>query len=363
MQQQKLNTPTPKNARAHRIIAPPADPPSLADLPAFARTLDEVPSPAFDALFDAQAGAMHGVAQNALEHGRVGKLWHIDPEHGEGTYWYFPIDNMIAVVTYDFAFREPVEFDCETPDLMVVGCYDRHMLPYFGVDDEEGDQTVLGYTWKGKRYVQRVRPNERLTVTSLTLLPAAVHRISARCNVEPGLLSRAICSLDGTKDVLGLTRVFDEIRHARPSPVTARAYYEAKVIETCTLILDWSFTDRSVTPPVRVADRTALNLARRHINDHLDQEITVADLCRITCMSASKLTRLFKQAEGATPQEFVRTCRMERACELLEKGDESMAEVAHAVGFARQGSFSEAFKERFGVSPLKYRRIARGSKA
>lgn len=362
MQQQKLNTSAPKNVAAQRIIAPPTEPPTLADLPAFARTIDEKPSPAIDALFDTQVKAMHGIRQNALEHGRTGKLWHIDPDYGEGTYWYFPIDDMIAIVTYDFAFYEPVEFDCETPDLMVVGCYGRHMVPYFGVDDGEGDQTVLGYVWKGKRYTQRVRPGERLTVTSLTLLPAAVHRISARCNVEPGLLSRAICSLDGTKDVLGLTRVFDEMRHARPSPVTARAYYESKVIEACTLILDWSFTDRSVTQPMRVADRTALNVARRHIVDHLDQEITVADLCRITCMSASKLTRLFKQAEGATPQEFVRTCRMEHACDLLEKGDESMAEVARAVGFARQGSFSEAFKERFGVSPLKYRRIARGSR-
>lgn len=360
MQQQKLNTPAPKNASLRHIIAPPVEPPSLTDLPAFARTIDENPSPAFDKLFGAQVNAMHAIEHDALEHGRVGRLWRIDPAFGEGTYWYFPIDDMIAVVTYDFAFHEPVEFDCETPDLMVVGCYGRHMMPYFGVDDGEGDQTILGYVWKGQRYVQHVHPNERLTVTSITLLPAAVHRISARCNVEPGLLSRAICSLDGTKDVLGLTRVFDEIRHARPSPITARAYYEAKAIEACTLILDWSFTDRSVTQPMRVADRTALNLARQHIIDHLDQEITVADLCRITCMSASKLTRLFKQAEGATPQEFVRSRRMERACELLEGSDASMAEVARAVGFARQGSFSEAFKERFGVSPLKYRRTARG---
>ena len=75
------------------------------------------------------------------------------------------------------------------------------------------------------------------------------------------------------------------------------------------------------------------------------------ELCRIACMSASKLTRLFKQAEGMTPQEYARTLRMERACELLGDTDLSMAEIAARLGFARQGSFSEAFKERFGATP------------
>ncbi|MEI3309628.1 MAG: helix-turn-helix transcriptional regulator [Eggerthella lenta] len=82
-----------------------------------------------------------------------------------------------------------------------------------------------------------------------------------------------------------------------------------------------------------------------------------SELCRIACMSASKLTRLFKQAEGMTPQEYARTLRMERACELLGDTDLSMAEIAARLGFARQGSFSEAFKERFGATPQEFRAL------
>ena len=46
-----------------------------------------------------------------------------------------------------------------------------------------------------------------------------------------------------------------------------------------------------------------------------------------------------------------------RACELLAGTDEPIAAVSASVGFSRQGSFSEAFKERFGVTPNRYRML------
>ena len=246
----------------------------------------------------------------------------------------------------------------ETPDLFCFGSYGRNMVPYFGITDDPADRTLLGYAWKSQPYGQVTKADERLDVTSICMLPKGLQRLSLACHCDPLVLSRAIASLDGMQDVPGLNMVFDEMKRARPSSITAPAYYEAKVTEAAAMLLDWSLANaRGAASAIRAADRSALNLTRAHIREHLDRAVPSSELCRIACMSASKLTRLFKQAEGMTPQEYARTLRMERACELLGDTDLSMAEIAARLGFARQGSFSEAFKERFGATPQEFRAL------
>lgn len=320
-------------------------------------------SPLIYTIFATQATTMHGIPADPATHGRVGRLWEIDNSYGQGIYWYYPIDDQMAVAVFDLQFTTDIEFFCDTPDFFCFGSYGRNMVPYFGIKDDRGDKTLLGYLWKRQSYVQSARAHEHLDVVSIVLLPKAIQRISLRCHFDPLVLSRSITSLDGTRDVLGLNMVFEEIKRARPSSITAKAYYEAKITEAITLLLDWNFThEHDTRAPMRIMDHSALNLARTHLRDHIDRTVTTAELCRITCMSASKITRLFKQVEGVTPQEYARSLRMERACEMLEESDLSMADISERLGFSRQGSFSEAFKGRFGVTPHAFRAIRRTGK-
>jgi len=45
---------------------------------------------------------------------------------------------------------------------------------------------------------------------------------------------------------------------------------------------------------------------------------------------------------------------------LLQKGDKKLYEVAKAVGYDSDASFSKAFKRVFGVAPREYRQNATG---
>ena len=145
-----------------------------------------------------------------------------------------------------------------------------------------------------------------------------------------------------------------------PGKTVARSYYECKAIEACTLLVDWWEQHiKQAAPRIRPTDRTAFNLACAYAREHLQEQISLEDLCHISCVSASKLTSLFKDIEQMTPMQYVRERRMERACKLLTETDDSLSEISAAVGFMRQGSFSEAFKERFGITPHQYRKITR----
>ena len=248
----------------------------------------------------------------------------------------------------------PVDSEHSAIFQCLMGCRDRSEIRRLIL-------TCSGGPFFGKtpdKLRQVTKADERLDVTSICMLPKGLQRLSLACHCDPLVLSRAIASLDGMQDVPGLNMVFDEMKRARPSSITAPAYYEAKVTEAAAMLLDWSLANaRGAASAIRAADRSALNLTRAHIREHLDRAVPSSELCRIACMSASKLTRLFKQAEGMTPQEYARTLRMERACELLGDTDLSMAEIAARLGFARQGSFSEAFKERFGATPQEFRAL------
>lgn len=67
-------------------------------------------------------------------------------------------------------------------------------------------------------------------------------------------------------------------------------------------------------------------------------------------LSVSQLTRKLKTITGKTPADFIRNIRLEKAIELLKKG-ESVTEVAWAVGFEDSVYFSKVFKKHFGFPP------------
>jgi AraC-like DNA-binding protein len=58
---------------------------------------------------------------------------------------------------------------------------------------------------------------------------------------------------------------------------------------------------------------------------------------------------------GSTPLEFIRTLRLKRAAQLLEKSQMSVSEIAYQVGFNDPRYFSMLFKKEFGALPSMYK--------
>ena len=62
-----------------------------------------------------------------------------------------------------------------------------------------------------------------------------------------------------------------------------------------------------------------------------------------------------KSITGTTPNDYIRTLRMNKAAELLKDDRLTVAEVGYQVGIGDPYYFSKSFKSFFGVSPTKYR--------
>ena len=97
--------------------------------------------------------------------------------------------------------------------------------------------------------------------------------------------------------------------------------------------------------------KSAVEQAKLILDSRLIDPPTYPELARMACLSESKLSRAFKQAYGVTIHAYVISCRLEWARTLIEIGKMSVAQAAATVGYANPSHFSQAFKERYGVSP------------
>ena len=98
------------------------------------------------------------------------------------------------------------------------------------------------------------------------------------------------------------------------------------------------------------------------INEHIDDsDFNVEALADIIGMSRAQLHRRVKEATGITVGEFIRNLRLQQAARMLEKGDNTVQQVAWAVGFSNPTHFSAAFKRYFGIAPIDYMNKHRGA--
>lgn len=99
-----------------------------------------------------------------------------------------------------------------------------------------------------------------------------------------------------------------------------------------------------------------LTQAIRFIECHLEQRITLVRLSTECRVSINTLNRLFKQHLHVSPIHYLIDRRMEQAKHLIAMDSLSLKEIAHECGYDRESFFSRVFKQKYGVSPLAYRR-------
>ena len=91
------------------------------------------------------------------------------------------------------------------------------------------------------------------------------------------------------------------------------------------------------------------------LGSNLEQNVTVADAAKASCMGMSAFKEKFTKAFGVTPMAYRRQCRMTHAAQLLGATDKSVSDIALSVGYRNPSKFSAAFAATFGHSPSGYR--------
>lgn len=85
-----------------------------------------------------------------------------------------------------------------------------------------------------------------------------------------------------------------------------------------------------------------------------NEDFDMAACCRVMGVSESALYRKSTQLFGQTPNQLLRSFRLQQALAQLRMAEASVAQVAFGVGFASASYFSKCFRDEFGLLPLAY---------
>jgi DNA-binding response OmpR family regulator len=102
-------------------------------------------------------------------------------------------------------------------------------------------------------------------------------------------------------------------------------------------------------------DREFLDDLQKVIEKNLSNpDLNVEDLSKRLYMSRTTLYRKILALTGEPPTDFIRTCRLKKAAQMLKNNYGSVTEVAFEVGFNSRAYFTKCFREKFHRLPSDY---------
>ena len=118
-------------------------------------------------------------------------------------------------------------------------------------------------------------------------------------------------------------------------------------------------------PEVReptTADRRRAVRSALWIDAHARDALSLPQLAAQCGLSSYHYLRLFAQALGVTPHQYLVRCRLRAAARELAESERPITEIALESGFADLSNFVRSFRRAAGVSPRHFRRAARGDR-
>lgn len=96
---------------------------------------------------------------------------------------------------------------------------------------------------------------------------------------------------------------------------------------------------------------------KKYIHKNYTKPIAIEDMAKYAAFSKFHLTRKFKEEIGISPGQYLIRTRLKNATNLLLNTNKSIEEISEDVGFSCGNYFAKAFKNKFKISPTKYRNL------
>ena len=100
-----------------------------------------------------------------------------------------------------------------------------------------------------------------------------------------------------------------------------------------------------------------IRIAKKYIQENFDSPITLEEVAEAISLSPAYLSTLFKKEIGIKFSDYLISCRMEKAKQLLKESGESMQIIAEQVGYSDAKYFSKTFFKTVGLKPSEYRKL------
>ncbi len=290
----------------------------------------------------------------------VGRLYSLPQEYGNGIYWVYSEKDLYDIKIHDFCFHQDSFFYFGIPQGCLGICYyesisGEEILPYRRLT-AGCVKSFIGGTEPCKTLIHKNTP---VRSVDIEITPSYYeHYLKAKFPNEYINPHEAFSNIALTNRFPEMIQLLRQIKNYKGNGIAAKLFFESKLTEAISLIMEYN-KQQSSLPSIKLskADLLALNNGTAYINDHFNCDLSVDQLCRITCMGRTKLKLAFKEIYGMSITEYIQQRRLSHAETLLAITDFTIEQVSAAVGYSNAGRFANMFKKSTGVYPAEYRKM------
>lgn len=199
-----------------------------------------------------------------------------------------------------------------------------------------------------KNYIQIAKPGQ----VRHTILPFSTQFLKFKAKGE--LAARLMTAeeyfysnhAEKTKKLLDDIIIISE--QSAPNPL--RLY--SKILAVLDVILN-----DAASPPIQ--DKATVDIirtAKRYIEQHASENISLADIARTVNLSKTYFHTLFTKAVGKTPHDYLILCRIHNVKKMLWDSGNNIGYIAEICGFGCQQYLNKIFKQQTGMTPGQYRK-------
>lgn len=99
-----------------------------------------------------------------------------------------------------------------------------------------------------------------------------------------------------------------------------------------------------------------IKLMMIYIHEHYREKITIQELAAAAYLSERECYRVFHDCLHMTPVEYITSYRLQVACQMLAKSQETVTFISHECGLGSSSYFGKVFREYAHCSPIEYRK-------
>lgn len=161
-------------------------------------------------------------------------------------------------------------------------------------------------------------------------------------------------------DPLVLLQQLERLEQAKEEDLYGKTLHEKLLLAQFLLLVNQLYR-RQVGP--RCALHKQLELVSdivHYIQTHYQEHLSTDHLARIFLISKTQLYSLFKETMAITAAEYIQEYRITRAKNLLLNSEQSIEMISQLVGYETNSSFTRAFRQLVGTSPMQYRKTCGG---
>lgn len=292
---------------------------------------------------------------------RCGIVSHLKEDRGNGSAWMAGIGKECLVTVLDLSLADGADLTSKSPGYLCLGSMSRGSLETMpvAIEDSNADDLVL-YCQDPGTYPYRLKPHTSYVSRSICFTPRFLKQLAYEHSNDTEVFLERLMEVSRTLSSPQLEAMLSRLDINTADMPSTGFRLTALMAEAvaCLLEIATSEIEAERTYGTRSAKELVKNVNNIMLH-HLDKPLTLESIARDLCVSRAHLAATYKKETGSGVAESLRRMRMERAVQLMEHEDRSIAEIARAVGYPRQSSFTEFFKRECGCTPAQWRKNIR----